>query len=219
MTTTVYLLQPTYRERPMRVRTEAKRETIIQVASEVFLEAGFEGTSMAQISERLGGSKRTLYGYFNSKEELFGAVAHRASEALFRPLVDALVSSEKPLPVALETFGRGMVRLICDDQNVQMFRTMIGVAGRTDVGADFYDNGPAVGIENVSGYLQRHVEAGELVKCNSAVAAHHLNALLQAEILLPTLLGKMKNPSRKFVNDAADRAVKAFLDAYATARS
>ena len=58
----------------MRVRTEEKRDTIVQAASEVFLELGFEGASMSQIAARVGGSKRTLYGYFGSKEDLFLAV-------------------------------------------------------------------------------------------------------------------------------------------------
>lgn len=47
----------------MRVRTEAKRDAIVEAASEVFLESGFEGASMAQIATLVGGSKATLYGY------------------------------------------------------------------------------------------------------------------------------------------------------------
>ena len=55
----------------MRVRTESKREAILEAASHVFLESGFEGASMAEIAARVGGSKATLYGYFGSKEDLF----------------------------------------------------------------------------------------------------------------------------------------------------
>ena len=60
----------------MRVRTEEKREEIIRIAAELFQENGFERTSMSTISERLGGSKATLYGYFKSKEDLLLAVVH-----------------------------------------------------------------------------------------------------------------------------------------------
>ena len=58
----------------MRVRTDEKRREIVDVASELFEEHGFERTSMSMISERLGGSKATLYGYFKSKEQLLAAV-------------------------------------------------------------------------------------------------------------------------------------------------
>ena len=54
----------------MRVKTEAKRQHIVDVAAQAFRELGFEGASMAEICARVGGSKATLYNYFASKEEL-----------------------------------------------------------------------------------------------------------------------------------------------------
>ena len=64
----------------MRVRTEDRRQAIIDVALQVFREVGFERASMALISRRLGGSKGTLYGYFRSKEELFETTMKVACE-------------------------------------------------------------------------------------------------------------------------------------------
>ena len=58
----------------MKVRTEARREAILEIASQVFLEFGFERASMAEIVRRIGGSKSTIYGYYPSKEALFQAV-------------------------------------------------------------------------------------------------------------------------------------------------
>src|SRR5690348_3842270 len=57
----------------MRVRTDARRQAIVAAAWEVFRENGFERTTMSDISERVGGSKATLYGYFQSKQPLFSA--------------------------------------------------------------------------------------------------------------------------------------------------
>ena len=51
----------------MRVRTQARRDTIIEAAIQLFEEAGYEGASMSELARRLGGSKATLYGYFPSK--------------------------------------------------------------------------------------------------------------------------------------------------------
>src|SRR5581483_6698346 len=59
--------------RCVRVRTDERRQAIIATAWKAFRENGFERTSMNEISERLGGSKATLYGYFQSKEQLFAA--------------------------------------------------------------------------------------------------------------------------------------------------
>src|ERR1043165_1497119 len=57
----------------MRVRTEEKRREIVRIASDLFHENGFERTSMSMISDAVGGSKATLYGYFASKEQLLAA--------------------------------------------------------------------------------------------------------------------------------------------------
>ena len=51
----------------MRVKTDAKRREIVDMAWEVFRAKGFEGASMSDVAERFGGSKATLYRYYSSK--------------------------------------------------------------------------------------------------------------------------------------------------------
>lgn len=202
----------------MRVRTEAKRESIIQIAEQVFLEEGFEGTSMAQISARLGGSKRTLYGYFESKEAVFGAVAHKAAEEMFGPLFNSLVESKESLPASLHTFGRGLLAAMCNGPTIQMLRTMIGVAGRSEIGAQFYAAGPATGVARLAEFFRLQIEARALKPCDPAIAAEHFLGLVQSETLLPCLLASPQAPSESALKDAAKRAVSVFLDAYASIR-
>lgn len=57
-----------------------KREQIIDAAGKLFLEKGFENTSMDDVSKEAELTKRTLYQYFLSKEDLFFAVALKGSE-------------------------------------------------------------------------------------------------------------------------------------------
>ena len=57
--------------------TSRKRNTILDAASAVFREEGFEATSMDRIAERAGASKRTVYNHFPSKDALFEAVMAR----------------------------------------------------------------------------------------------------------------------------------------------
>ena len=58
----------------MKVRTEARREAIVEAAATLFQEMGYERASMNELARRLGGSKATLYSYFPSKEALLVAV-------------------------------------------------------------------------------------------------------------------------------------------------
>jgi AcrR family transcriptional regulator len=58
----------------MRRKTEATRQRIIDAAYECFWRAGFNRTSLDMIAERADITKRTLYSYFRSKDDLLAAV-------------------------------------------------------------------------------------------------------------------------------------------------
>src|ERR1700748_881544 len=63
-----------------RSHRDSRREAILDVATEVFLEVGYSCASMSAIAARVGGSKGTLYNYFKSKEELFEAFVRRSCD-------------------------------------------------------------------------------------------------------------------------------------------
>jgi AcrR family transcriptional regulator len=46
------------------------RERILAVANELFIEQGYEGTSLREIADRLDITKAALYYHFRSKEEI-----------------------------------------------------------------------------------------------------------------------------------------------------
>ena len=54
--------------------TRQKREDILSGAIKVFIESGYDASSMDRIAEVAGVSKRTVYNHFQSKESLFQAV-------------------------------------------------------------------------------------------------------------------------------------------------
>src|SRR5258707_3976068 len=66
----------------------AKRRQIMDGARAVFLSQGFDAASMGEIARAAGVSKGTLYVYFESKEELFQAIAHKQCEAQAEGLFD-----------------------------------------------------------------------------------------------------------------------------------
>lgn len=50
------------------------RQLLIDVARQLFAKQGLEGTTMNDIAEASGKGRRTLYTYFNSKDEVYSAV-------------------------------------------------------------------------------------------------------------------------------------------------
>ena len=58
----------------MRRKMEVTRQRIIDAAYECFWRAGYNRTSLDTIAERADVTKRTLYSYFRSKDDLLAAV-------------------------------------------------------------------------------------------------------------------------------------------------
>jgi AcrR family transcriptional regulator len=60
----------------------ARREEILGAARRVFAERGFRGTTIADIAEEAKIALGTIYLYFSSKEEVFGALNQRFNEVI-----------------------------------------------------------------------------------------------------------------------------------------
>ena len=74
----------------------SRRDEIIDVATEMFLEHGFAGTSMAKLAEAIGIKKASFYHHFASKDDLFAAcVPHGYGDALSR-VQDVIASKGDP---------------------------------------------------------------------------------------------------------------------------
>lgn len=65
------------------------RERILQAATEMFIEEGFEKTSIRNIAERIEYSPATIYLYFKDKNELFYDIHNRCFEQFFERLSQA----------------------------------------------------------------------------------------------------------------------------------
>jgi len=199
----------------MRVKTEAKRESIIEIASQVFSEAGFEGASMAEIAARVGGSKSTLYGYFSSKEELFLEVAIGAAKEHIELFFLALEQDESELQAALKTFAEKMLAVICSEPALQAKRAFVAESGRSDIGKRFFELGPQKGIQALGSFLEAQMRKGLIRQADPLTAARHFMALMEAETATPRLFGLEENLSKPKLRQAIGRAVDVFLRGYA----
>ena len=67
-------MRPSSRPITVARRPRVAAERLLDAATAVFAEEGFEGATMEAIAARAGTTKPTLYARFGSKEELFAAV-------------------------------------------------------------------------------------------------------------------------------------------------
>jgi len=197
----------------MRIKTETRRNAIIEAATRVFLENGFEKTTMSDIADELGGSKATLYGYFSSKEKLFLEVMSILGDAHFAASF-AELSTTGDIRDILRRFGISMLRITTSAEALAMFRLMIAGSARPEIGRSMYAQGMQKGEVVIEALLKAAMDAGHLRKCNPQVAADHLRALLEAEFHARRIFSVIEVPSRQKIAAAVDRALDVYLAAY-----
>jgi AcrR family transcriptional regulator len=192
----------------------AKRRQILDGACKVFLEQGFDASSMGEIARAAGVSKGTLYVYFKSKEELFEAIVEgqcsQQAEQIF-----AMDAQDGDVPAVLTRLGNAFVRFLCRPGGVSPLRTVIAIADRMpELGAQFYRTGPLVGIGNLSRYLEAQVAAGVLEPHDcEAAAAQFLDSCLSLTFK-PLMFNAAGTPSDEQIARMVDCAVRTYTKAY-----
>ena len=201
----------------MRVRTEDKRREIVEIAAQAFEELGYDRASMSLISQRVGGSKATLYGYFKSKEELLMAVLdYDVGDQAERMVSEFLTHTD--LRDGLIILGRVYLerRLAARPiANVRMISTQPEHSG---VGKVFYDNVLYPAWKRFANRLEILMGEGALIQADPWVAAMHWKGLCEWDLFDQRILGAIKQGDPKQIEEIAVLAADAFLKIYGTGK-
>jgi len=192
----------------MRVRTDKKRNEIIQMAAELFDALGYERTSMSAIAARLGGSKATLYGYFESKEALLRAILDRDVNAEADRLMQELLS-EKDLRSGLIRLG--IAYLTGQPARAASIRTV----SNQPIAREFYENALRPAWQRLADRFATMMMEGRLKFADPWIAAMHWKGLNEWDMLEKYLLCASAGPNANDIVSAATAAADVFLSLYA----
>ena len=197
----------------MRVRTEEKRREIVDVASELFEEHGFERTSMSMISERLGGSKATLYGYFKSKEQLLAAVLLYDVTDQADRLMNEFLSSDD-LRDGLIKLGVAYMTRRLSSVPIANVRMVANQPADSTLGKEFFERVLQPAWQRLARRFELMMDQGLLKRADPWVAAMHWKGLNEWDMFEKRLLGAIRGPDLDEINRASTLAADAFLKLY-----
>ncbi|CAM3458538.1 TetR family transcriptional regulator [Rouxiella silvae] len=170
----------------MRTLSEERRKSIIDTATALFQEMGYERTSMNEVAKRMGGSKATLYNYFASKEELFEKVVRTYSTQLLAAAASELSTYSDhttTLEQKLQRFGERMLEiLVTDDKAIKIYRCVIGEAGHSNIGELFLASGTQESMDKLAELMWVAMENGELAAGDAVLRATQFTSLMRAEV-------------------------------------
>src|SRR5688500_708938 len=77
------------RVKRQRLKPEVRREKLLEAATEVFAERGYEGARVEQIADVADVSPGLLYRHFEGKQELYTEILNHANRELLAHLMQA----------------------------------------------------------------------------------------------------------------------------------
>ncbi len=196
-------------------RQQLRRETILQIARDMFVSEGYAAASMSAIAARLGGSKGTLYNYFASKEELFAAVMTDHFERV-RELMKNLALEPGDIATRMRTFGYRFLKLILSEDYLGLYRLVTAEAARfPEIGAAFNAAGMSANKQDVADFFAQQIAAGALRQADPHLIARQFLDLCRSDLQRLTVWKIIAPPSDAELRAQAAQATDAILALYA----
>jgi len=197
-----------------RPRDAEKNSAILEAAGELFLENGYDGTSMDEVAKRAGVSKQTVYSHFSAKEQLFSDAIHQKIEAYFPDSALSRVTTHT-LEADLRAVSEAYMRLALSPEAIAVNRTLMTAAAKnTNLPKIFWEAGPQDLMGKLSAFLKGWVERGALKVNDVDEASDLLMSLLKGRHQFPLAIGLIDHVSDDEIDAHVERTVQHFLKIY-----
>ncbi|MDR0807691.1 MAG: TetR/AcrR family transcriptional regulator [Gemmobacter sp.] len=191
-----------------------KSRRILSAALSVFAETGYSGASMDEIAQRAKVSKPTLYQYFGSKEQLFGAILSQERDEM----LDAFAHpTGRGMVADLHAFAWHYADTVLRPELLSLARLIIGEAQRfPEIGRAYQASGPDRVLAGVMAHLETQRTAGRLVFDDAELAAEDLWGLILSAPRNRALHIPDALPGRAELARHVTNGLRVFLRAYST---
>ena len=205
---------PPRRQRAGRL---ASGGAISEAAAALFLERGYQGTSMDDIAAAAHVSKQTVYTHYADKETLLRALvlanADRVEELVTS--MASIVRDANDVETGLRDLARHYLRFVIRPEVLKMRRLVLAESGRfPELARTYYEGVPQRVSRTLAELFQRLADQGRLRVENADAAADHFAWLVLGPYLDRGMFIGITLDSMRRAKAAADDAVRVFLAAY-----
>jgi TetR/AcrR family transcriptional regulator, mexJK operon transcriptional repressor len=148
--------------RPTRSEAERRHRNLLTTALRLFMEQGWEGTSVDEISRRSGVAKRFIYARYPDKAALFVGVIERFRQNLIGEMHTPLALPDD-VEEGLVAFGCRLLDLALRPDALALHRLFIAEAVRfPQLARLFVERNRGSGVDEIVAVLSHYAERGVL---------------------------------------------------------
>ena len=191
---------------------EEKRQAAVQAAIDLFLEQGYERTSLQQVARRADVSTAPLFKRYQTKASLFEAMV----EAFWTVEDECGDTIPAGNPRAgLRKIGLDYADRMRAPHMAAVYRLIIAEALRfPDLGRMLFDKGKGPYLGWLNTYLKAEVKAGELVELDIPNISRAFLATIAGQVFWPELIVPGCGGAEADVRAVVDQAVAMVLATY-----
>lgn len=198
---------------PRTARGAERLRRLQQTAAEMFLACGYEGVSVDGLINRVGGSRRNVYGPCGGKRGLFVATVGELCGEIGAHLA-ALPMADAPVRAGLVLYGRRLLELVLQPRMLATHRLMLSEGERfPELARSMCHTGRDNAAAALGHWLAGHQQTGELRPelAPVALAQHFLDAIVSGP-QVRALIGAL--PADWASGAGMDRHVEATVDLF-----
>jgi AcrR family transcriptional regulator len=197
--------------RPTKEQAGHIAEHILEVATQLFLKANFEATSVDLIVAKARISKQTFYARFASKEALFAAVIRRRMNDLIAPAAGE-PDRAGPIDATLTRIGVALARRAFGPAALAFYRLIASEAHQFPQLALAYHESGVRTRDMIADIFSNAMRGGEIRSADARfLAQQFLYAVIEGRAHALLLDGKAAR-SEKDLSEQIAAAVALFLD-------
>ena len=197
--------------RPTTEQAEARHGELLDAALDLFLEHGFELTTIEMIAAHINMTKRTVYARYPDKASLFGAAVQRAIERQIVPQ-NVLESFDKgDLTETLASIARLRIGQVMTPNGLRLQRIINTESYRfPQIFTANLEQSARPVIEFVAGLLDRAIAAGQIAPTDSGLAASAFMSMVVGGQVRAIVSGRL--PTGAEMDMKVDFTVRLLLD-------
>jgi AcrR family transcriptional regulator len=209
--------------RPTREEAVRRDARLLDVATRLFMERGFEGTSIDAVAEEAGVSKLTLYARYRDKRDLFAAVLRGTIHCWLAPVsaaaeAQANAPQSENIETTLHELSRQMVAHVLTPQSVMLQRIVAAQAGQfPELAMLAHEEGWLRAVRGVAILLRRFQTRGEIDVGDPELTASLFLNLVLGHSRRTALYGLSIDPNAE--EREREAAVRLFLSGVRVRRS
>lgn len=198
--------------RPTAEHAKARHSALLDKALDMFLEKGFEQTTLNSIAREVRMTKRTIYGLYATKEALFEATVRRAIERNLVPRQQLEELEKEDLEATLRAVAHMRIEAYLSETGMRLQRIINAETHRfPGLALMVYEESTGPTIEFLTRVLTEHRDSGEIhLERPEADAAIFLSMAVGTTVR-GMMLGSVANESRD-VDKRIDHCVHLFLN-------